>query len=84
MVTNIPEQLSNYQDMLDRLNNVEDNMDQLVIQNQKLNTKNLKLKSKKSSLGKQALENNILLTGVPEGPQENDKQCREKVTEVIL
>ena len=78
MVTDIQEQLSNYQDMLDRLKNVEDQMDQLAIQNQKLNTENLTLKSRILSLEKQALENNVLLTGVPEGPWENDQQCTEK------
>ena len=58
MVTDIWEQLSNYQDMLDRLKNVEEQMDQLAIQNQKLNTENLNLKSRILSLEKQALENN--------------------------
>ena len=33
-VTDIWEQISNYQDLLDRLKNVEDQMDQLTIQNQ--------------------------------------------------
>ena len=78
IVTDIQEQVSNYQDMLDKLKNVENQMDQLAIQNQKLNTKNLNLKSRILSLEKQALENNILLTGVHEGPCENDQHCREK------
>ena len=65
MVTYIHEQLSNYQDMLDRLKNVENQMDHLAIQNQKLNTENLKLKSSILSVEKQALQNNVLLTGVP-------------------
>ena len=82
-VTDIQEQLSNYQDILDRLKNAEDQMDQLAIQNQKLNTENLNLKSGVLSLEKQALENNILLTGVPKGPWENYQHCREKVTEAI-
>ena len=58
-------------------------MDQLAIQNQKLITDYLNLKSRILSLEKQALENNVLQTGVPEGPWENDQQCREKVTELI-
>ena len=69
--------------MLDRLKNVENQMDQLAIQTQKLHTENLKLKCIILSLEKQALENNVLLTGLPEGPWENDQQCREKVTEAI-
>ena len=48
-----------------------------------MNTENLNLKSRILSLEKQASENNILLTGVPEGPWENDQQCREKVTKAI-
>ena len=58
-------------------------MDQLVIQNQKLNTEIPKLKSRILSLEKQALENNILLTGVPKGPWKNNQQYREKVTEAM-
>ena len=58
--------------MLDRLKNVEDQMNHLAIQNQKLNTENLKLKFRILSLEKQALENNVLLTGIPKGPWEND------------
>ena len=58
-------------------------MDQLAIQYQKLNTENLKLKSRIPCLEKQALENNKLLSGFPEALWENDQQCREKVTEVI-
>ena len=79
MVTDIQDWLSNYQDTLDRLKNVEDQMDQLAIQNQKLNTDNINLKSRILSLEKQALENNVLLTGIPEGPWENYQQCREKL-----
>ena len=44
MVADIWEQLSNYQDMQNRLKNVENQMDQLAIENQKLNTENLNLK----------------------------------------
>ena len=40
--------------MLDRLKNVEDQMDQLAVQNQKLNTENFNLKSRILSLEKQA------------------------------
>ena len=58
-------------------------MDQLAIQKQKMNTENLNQKSRILSIEKQALENNILLTGVPKLPWENDQQCREKVTEAI-
>ena len=43
-------------------------MDHLAIQNQKLNTENLKLKSSILSVEKQALQNNVLLTGVPKEP----------------
>ena len=62
MVTDIWDQLSNYQDMLDRSKNVEEHTDQLEIQNQKWNTEKLNLKLRILSLEKQALENNILLT----------------------
>ena len=44
-----------------------------------MNTENLNLKSRILSLEKQALQDNLLLTGVPEGPLENENNVEKKL-----
>ena len=75
--------LSNLTGLLARVEKFKDTIAHLLSNNTQLEAENMLLKQKMSSLERRQLQNNIILSGLPEEPWEDFKKLKSKVIETI-
>ena len=76
-------QLSAYHKTTEKVTVLENRVYELYNKNNKLHQENTDLKTRGMQLESLQLENNVLLSRVPESPWETVDQCRDKIIEAI-